>query len=118
MRTHYCGTINLQQLDQKVTICGWAQRRRDHGGVIFIDVRDISGIVQVVCNPDDAKLFTKAETIRNEYCLQITAVVKVRPEGTVNLNLPTGEIELIAVELNIINASIPLPFVLDEENLS
>jgi aspartyl-tRNA synthetase len=118
MRTHYCGNLNLQHLEQQVTICGWVQRRRDHGGVIFIDLRDTSGIVQVVCNPDDTQLFLKAETIRNEYCLQITAKVNARPSGTLNENLATGAIELIANKLNILNPSVALPFMLDEENLS
>ncbi|MFM2343666.1 MAG: aspartate--tRNA ligase [Pseudomonadota bacterium] len=118
MRTHYCGDVSLQQLEQTVTVCGWVQRRRDHGGVIFIDLRDINGLVQVVCNPDDANLFNLAESIRNEFCLQVTAQVKNRPEGTINPNLSTGEIELIATELKILNPSVALPFMLDEDNLS
>ncbi len=118
MRTHYCGDVSLQHLEQTITVCGWVQRRRDHGGVIFIDLRDITGLVQVVCNPDNLELFNLAETIRNEFCLQVTAVVKNRPEGTVNTNLSTGEIELIATELKILNPSVALPFMLDEDNLS
>ncbi len=117
MRTHYCGELSSKNLEQTVTVCGWTHRRRDHGGVIFIDLRDREGLVQVVCNPDKA-LFSLAETIRNEYVLKVTAVVKPRPEGTVNSNLKTGEIELIAEEIEILNASATPPFQLDEDNIS
>lgn len=117
MRTHYCGELSSKNLEQTVTVCGWTHRRRDHGGVIFIDLRDREGLVQVVCNPDKA-LFSLAETIRNEYVLKVTAVVKPRPEGTVNSNLKTGKIELIAEEIEILNASATPPFQLDEDNIS
>jgi len=118
MRTHYCSSINDNNLNQNITVCGWVQRRRDHGGVIFIDLRDITGIVQVVCNPENQELFNLAETIRNEYCLQVTAAVNPRPAGTINPNLPTGSIELIANQIKVLNPSVALPFMIDEDNLS
>ncbi|MBZ0096361.1 MAG: aspartate--tRNA ligase [Sulfuricella sp.] len=118
MRTHYCGDVNRSHLDQTVTLCGWAHRRRDHGGVIFIDLRDREGLVQVVCDPDRAATFATAETIRNEFVLKITGLVRGRPEGTTNPNLSTGEIEVLAQEIEILNPSAPIPFQLDDENLS
>ncbi|MHB9100572.1 MAG: aspartate--tRNA ligase [Sulfuricella sp.] len=118
MRTHYCGDVNRSHLQQTVTLCGWAHRRRDHGGVIFIDLRDREGLVQVVCDPDRAATFATAETIRNEFVLKITGLVRSRPEGTTNPNLSTGEIEVLAQEIEILNASAPIPFQLDDENLS
>ncbi|HUX65053.1 aspartate--tRNA ligase [Sulfuricella sp.] len=118
MRTHYCGDVNRSHLQQTVTLCGWAHRRRDHGGVIFIDLRDREGLVQVVCDPDRAATFATAESIRNEFVLKITGLVRNRPEGTTNPNLSTGEIEVLAQEIEILNASAPIPFQLDDENLS
>ncbi len=118
MRTHYCGDVNRSHLQQTVTLCGWAHRRRDHGGVIFIDLRDREGLVQVVCDPDRAATFATAEAIRNEFVLKITGLVRSRPEGTINPNLSTGEIEVLAQEIEILNASAPIPFQLDDENLS
>ena len=118
MRTHTCGALRREHLEQTVTLCGWAQRRRDHGGVIFIDLRDRSGLVQVVCDPDAAPDFARAEETRNEYVLRITGKVRARPEGTVNAQLPTGEIEVLARAVEILNPSAPLPFQLDEEHLS
>ncbi len=118
MRTHYCGDVNTSHLQQTVTLCGWAHRRRDHGGVIFIDLRDREGLVQVVCDPDRAATFATAEAIRNEFVLKITGLVRSRPEGTTNPNLSTGEIEVLAQEIEILNASAPIPFQLDDENLS
>ncbi len=118
MRTQYCGDVNRSHLQQTVTLCGWAHRRRDHGGVIFIDLRDREGLVQVVCDPDRAATFATAETIRNEFVLKITGLVRGRPEGTINPNLSTGEIEVLAQEIEILNASAPIPFQLDDENLS
>ena len=118
MRTQYCGDVNRSHLDQTVTLCGWAHRRRDHGGVIFIDLRDREGLVQIVCNPDQVETFKAAETIRNEFVLQITGVVRPRPEGTVNPNLSTGEIEVVAQKIEILNASLTPPFLLDDEQLS
>ncbi len=118
MRTHYCGELSTRHLQNTVTLCGWAHRRRDHGGVIFIDLRDREGLVQVVCNPDRAELFRVAEAVRNEFVLKITGVVQPRPEGTVNPDLATGEIEIVAHEIEILNASLTPPFQLDDDNLS
>ncbi|MEW5943603.1 MAG: aspartate--tRNA ligase [Pseudomonadota bacterium] len=118
MRTHYCGHVNRSHLEQTVTLCGWAHRRRDHGGVIFIDLRDREGLVQVVCNPDRAETFAIAEKIRNEFVLKVTGRVHPRPEGTVNPNLATGEIEVIAEAIEILNPSATPPFLLDDEHLS
>jgi len=118
MRTHYCGQVNAAHLGHTVTLCGWAHRRRDHGGVIFIDLRDREGLVQIVCDPDRALTFATAERIRNEYCLRVVGVVRRRPEGTVNPGLASGEIEVLAHDIEILNASITPPFQLDDENLS
>ena len=118
MRSHYCGQVNRDHLAQTITLCGWAHRRRDHGGVIFIDLRDREGLVQVVCNPSQAATFATAETIRNEFVLKIVGHVRARPEGTENANLPTGQIEVIAEEIEILNPSLTPPFQLDDENLS
>ena len=107
MRTHYCGDVNRSHLEQTVTLCGWAHRRRDHGGVIFIDLRDREGLAQVVCDPDRAATFATAESVRNEFVLKITGLVRRRPEGTTNPNLATGEIEVLAQEIEILNASAP-----------
>lgn len=115
MRSHYCGQITAQLLDQEVKIAGWVHRRRDHGGVIFIDVRDREGIVQVVVAPEQADAFARSESIRSEFVVQITGKVRRRPEGTVNSNLRTGEIEIAAAEVVILNRSEPLPFPIDDE---
>ena len=118
MRTHYCGLVNAAHLDQTVTVCGWAHRRRDHGGVIFIDLRDREGLVQVVCDPDRKETFATAERIRNEFVLKITGLVRRRPEGTANPNLTSGEIEVLAQDIEILNHAVTPPFQLDEDNLS
>ncbi|SFM67119.1 aspartyl-tRNA synthetase [Nitrosomonas nitrosa] len=118
MRTNYCGAINTHYLNQTVILCGWVHRRRDHGGVIFIDLRDREGIVQIVCDPENAATFHVAEKIRNEYVLKITGVVRHRPEGTVNLTIHTGEIEVLVNSIEILNPSLTPPFQMDEENLS
>jgi len=118
MRTHYCGDVSAAHLNQTVSLCGWAQRRRDHGGVIFIDLRDRQGLVQVVCDPDRAETFATAERIRNEFVLKITGLVRARPEGTINTNLGSGEIEVLAQEIEILNPAVTPPFQLDEDNLS
>src|SRR5512142_2788978 len=109
MRTHYCGQLNVSNLGQTVTLCGWAHRRRDHGGVIFIDLRDREGLVQIVCDPDRAKTFAIAEKIRNEYCLRVVGLVRRRPEGTVNPDLASGEIEVLAHDIEILNPSVTPP---------
>ena len=118
MRTHYCGHLDASHVDQIVTLCGWNHRRRDHGGVIFIDLRDREGLAQVVCDPDRAEMFAKAETVRNEFVLKITGKVRRRPAGTENPNLPSGEIEILCHEIEILNAAVTPPFQLDDENLS
>ena len=118
MRTHYCGELNSQHIGQTVTLCGWAHRRRDHGGVIFIDLRDRTGISQIVIDPDTEAAFALAETVRNEFVLKITCKVRARPEGTVNPNIPTGEVEMLASEIEILNPSVTPPFMLDDDNLS
>ena len=118
MRTHYCGQLNTTLLDQTVSLCGWAHRRRDHGGVIFIDLRDREGLAQIVCDPDRAEMFKIAESVRNEFVLRITGKVRRRPEGTTNANLASGEIEILCQEIEVLNAAITPPFQLDDENLS
>ena len=117
-RTDYCGRIDRRFLDQTVTLTGWVHRRRDHGGVIFIDLRDREGLVQIVCDPDRAATFATAETLRHEYCVAVTGRVRPRPEGTVNPNLVSGEIEVLAHEIEVLNPSLTPPFQLDDENLS
>ncbi len=118
MRTHYCGQINASHVDQIVTLCGWNHRRRDHGGVIFIDLRDREGLAQVVCDPDRPELFKIAEDVRNEYVLKVTGLVRRRPAGTENSNLPTGEIEILCHDLEVLNTAVTPPFQLDDDNLS
>lgn len=118
MRTHYCGQVTAADLDQTVTLCGWVLRRRDHGGVIFIDLRDREGLVQIVCDPDRPEMFTTAESIRNEFVLQITGKVRRRPAGTENANLVSGEIEVLCHEIEVLNASVTPPFQIDDDNLS
>ncbi|MFZ6688736.1 aspartate--tRNA ligase [Undibacterium sp. SXout11W] len=118
MRTHYCGLTTEELLGQTVSLCGWVHRRRDHGGVIFIDLRDREGLVQVVCDPDRADVFAAAESVRNEFCLRITGLVRARPEGTGNVNLKSGKIEVLAHNVEILNASVTPPFQLDDDNLS
>ena len=114
MRTHYCGEINAGLDGQEVAVAGWVHRRRDHGGVIFIDLRDRSGLLQVVCDPDTPELFAAAERVRGEFVLAIKGKVRPRPEGTVNPNMPSGEIEVLATSLEILNAAETPPFHHDE----
>ena len=118
MRTHYCGQVTASDLDQTVTLCGWVHRRRDHGGVIFIDLRDREGLVQVVCDPDRAETFRTAESIRSEFVLKLSGRVRRRPEGTENPALTSGEIEVLCHEIEVLNVSATPPFQLDDENLS
>ena len=118
MRTEYCGLVSRKHLQQSVTVCGWVHRRRDHGGVIFIDMRDREGLVQVVCDPDRKETFQIAEKIRNEYVLKVTGKVRERPAGTTNPDLTSGEVEVLAHEIEILNPSLTPPFQLDDENLS
>jgi aspartyl-tRNA synthetase len=114
MRTHYCGHINESLIDQPVVLSGWVHRRRDHGGLIFLDLRDREGQVQVVFNPEHAASFKIAETVRNEYVIQIHGIVKHRPQGTVNEKLPTGKVEVISDTINVLNSAEPQPFRIDE----
>ncbi len=118
MRTDYCGNIDIRHLDSTVTLCGWVHRRRDHGGVIFIDLRDREGLVQAVFAPEKAETFALAEKARSEYVLKISGRVRRRPEGTINPNLKSGEIEIDVDHLEILNPSLPPPFLLEDENLS
>ena len=118
MRTHYCGLVTEALQGQSVSLCGWVNRRRDHGGVIFIDLRDREGYVQVVCDPDRADMFKVAEDIRNEFCVQIKGLVRLRPEGTINEQLKSGKIEVLCHELVVLNPSVTPPFQLDDDNLS
>ena len=118
MRSHYCGLVTEALMGQTVSLCGWVNRRRDHGGVIFIDLRDREGYVQVVCDPDRADMFTTAEGVRNEFCVQIKGLVRARPEGTVNDALKSGKIEVLCHELIVLNPSVTPPFQLDDDNLS
>ena len=117
-RTDYCGRIDGRYLAKTVTLAGWVHRRRDHGGVIFVDLRDREGLVQVVCDPDRAETFATAEKLRHEFCIAVTGLVRPRPEGTVNPDLVTGAIEVLAHEIAILNVSQTPPFQLDDENLS
>jgi len=117
-RTHYCGLVDESLLGQTVKLSGWVNRRRDHGGVIFVDLRDREGYVQVVCDPDRAETFKTAEGLRNEFCVQITGVVRARPAGTTNDNLKSGKIEILCHELTVLNPSVTPPFMLDDDNLS
>jgi aspartyl-tRNA synthetase len=118
MRSHYCGLVTDALMGQTVSLCGWVNRRRDHGGVIFIDLRDREGYVQVVCDPDRADMFKTAEGVRNEFCVQIKGLVRARPEGTVNESLKSGKIEVLCHELTVLNPSVTPPFQLDDDNLS
>ena len=118
MRTTYCGLVSEALLGQTVTLMGWAHRRRDHGGVIFVDLRDREGIVQVVCDPDRAEMFKVAEDVRNEFCLKIVGKVRERPAGTINANITSGKIEVLCHEIEVLNPSVTPPFQLDDDNLS
>lgn len=118
MRTNYCGLTTEALLGQTVSLCGWVHRRRDHGGVIFIDLRDREGLVQIVCDPEHAEVFKQAEAVRNEFCLRVSGVVRNRPEGTVNTNLKSGQIEVLCDQFEVLNPSITPPFQLDDDNLS
>jgi aspartyl-tRNA synthetase len=118
MRTTYCGLVSEALMGQTVTLMGWAHRRRDHGGVIFVDLRDREGLVQVVCDPDRAEMFAIAEDVRNEFCLKVVGLVRARPAGTENTTLTSGKIEVLCHEIEVLNPSVTPPFQLDDENLS
>jgi aspartyl-tRNA synthetase len=117
-RTDYCGRIDRKRLGETVTVCGWVHRRRDHGGVIFIDLRDREGLVQIVCDPDRAATFAIAEKLRHEFVIAATGRVRPRPEGTINTTLVSGEIEILAHEIELLNQSLTPPFQLDDDNIS
>src|SRR5687768_11652402 len=114
MRSHYCGNVTEQILQANVTVCGWVNKRRDHGGVIFLDIRDITGLVQVVVNPENKLIFNLAESIRSEYVVTVSGQVSARPEGTINPELSTGKIEIKATNLVIFNKAETPPFQLDD----
>ncbi len=118
MRSHYCGHLTEENIDQEVTLSGWVHRRRDHGGVIFVDLRDRTGISQIVFDPDIPEMFMQAERIRNEYVLQVKGKVRQRPEGTENPEMATGQVEILALEINVLNASETPPFQLDDDDVS
>ena len=118
MRTTYCGLVTEALMGQTVTLCGWVNRRRDHGGVIFVDLRDREGTVQVVCDPDRPEMFATAEGLRNEFCIQVKGVVRARPDGTVNASIRSGRIEVLCHEITVLNPSVTPPFQLDDEYLS
>jgi len=118
MRSHYCGLVTEALIGQTVSLCGWVNRRRDHGGVIFVDLRDREGHVQVVCDPDRPEMFKIAEDLRGEFCIRVLGLVRARPEGTTNENLKSGKIEVLCHELTVLNASVTPPFQLDDDNLS
>ena len=118
MRSHYCGLVTEALLGETVTLCGWVNRRRDHGGVIFVDLRDREGYVQVVCDPDRAEMFKAAEDLRNEFCIQVKGLVRARPQGTTNDSLKSGKVEVLCHALTVLNPSVTPPFQLDDDNLS
>ena len=118
MRSEYCGLINRKHLGQAVTLCGWVHRRRDHGGVIFVDLRDREGLVQVVSDPDAQETFRTADKLRGEFVVRVTGKVRERPAGTVNPDLASGEVEVLAQAIEILNPSLPPVFQVDDDNLS
>ena len=115
MRTHYCGQVNESLIGTSVSVAGWVHRRRDHGGVIFVDLRDREGLVQIVCNPDAVSVFAAAEKLRHEFVVRVTGTVRERPVGTVNASLASGRVEIVATEVELLNRADPLPFQLDEQ---
>ena len=115
MRSHYCGQVDAKLLGQVVSVAGWVHRRRDHGGVIFVDLRDREGLLQIVFHPEQASVFQEAERLRSEFVIRVTGAVRARPAGTINSNLASGKVELVARELEVLNRSEPLPFQLDEQ---
>ncbi len=118
MRTHFCGELNKSFLEEKVELCGWVNRRRDHGGVIFLDLRDKKGIAQIVINPDTKETFKLAESVRNEFVLKVSGKVIARASDMINKKIPTGEIEVLAGNIEILNTSKPIPFQLDSLDTS
>ena len=117
MRSHYCGQLDSSLLDQEIELYGWVHRRRDHGGVIFIDLRDREGLAQIVFDPDREEAFKIADSVRNEFVLKITGKVRKRPEGTINPDMPTGEVEVLGYTIEILNKAKTPPFQLDDEHV-
>ena len=117
MRTHYCGELNSGHIDQEIELCGWVHRRRDHGGVIFLDLRDREGLAQIVFDPDRPEPFAIADSVRNEFVIKIAGKVRSRPEGTINSDLPTGEIEILGYTIEILNKSKTPPIQMDDEHV-
>ena len=117
MSTHYCGELNSSHIDQEIELCGWVHRRRDHGGVIFLDLRDRTGLAQIVFDPDRAEPFSIADLIRNEFVIKITGKVRNRPEGTINTDLTTGEIEVLGYSIEVLNKSKTPPIQIDDEHV-
>ena len=115
MRSHYCGQVTESLVGQQVEVCGWVHRRRDHGGVIFIDLRDREGVVQVVIDPAAPEIFALAERVRSEFVLRVSGTVRPRPDGTENNHLPTGRVEINAEALELLNRAEPLPFQIEDE---
>ena len=118
MRSHYCGQVNESLVGGEVTLCGWVHHRRDHGGVIFVDLRDRTGRIQVVLDPDRPEQFHIAESLRNEYVLLVEGRVRLRPQGTENPDMPTGDVEVLCHEIEVLNPSDPLPFQLEESDIN
>ncbi len=114
MRSHYCGELRAEHIGQEITLTGWVHRRRDHGGVIFLDLRDREGLAQVVFDPDREESFALADSCRNEYVVKVTGLVRERPAGTINSEMPTGQIEVLGKELELLNKADTPPFQLDE----
>ena len=114
VRTGYCEEVGTKTIGESVTVAGWVHRRRDHGGVIFVDLRDTSGLLQLVFNPEDKELFQQAEKIRNEFVISVSGLVRDRPEGTINSEMPTGAIEILVNDMSVLNASLTPPFHHDE----
>ena len=110
MRTNYCGKVDVSNVGETITVAGWVHRRRDHGGIIFVDLRDTSGLLQLVFDPEHQDLFSEAEKLRGEYVLSVTGTIRKRPEGTINPELPTGEIELLSLSALVLNTSATPPF--------
>ncbi len=118
MRSHHCGLVNEELIDEQISVCGWAHRRRDHGGVIFVDLRDRTGLLQIVADPDEGHAFAVADKVRGEFVLRVTGRVRRRPQGTENPELPTGKVEIYAKEFEILNRALPLPFQLDDTDVN
>src|ERR1700761_2995065 len=115
MRSHYCGQVDDKLIGQEVTVAGWVHRRRDHGGVIFVDLRDREGLLQIVFDPDSPEIFKEAERLRSEFVVRVKGRLRERPTGTTNANLRSGKVEMLAKEIEVLNRCEPLPFQLDEE---